>query len=421
MAPPSLHKSGRRYLWETGYGPHEVELAVLPEELRKVLQGKPSHKQKALAIPERIPAGKRHPSLVSLAGSMRQRGMGENAIDAALQVTNEEQCDPPKPKAEVREIATWAAELEPGALFSSNGHGPEGDPPKGWTVALAEAICTDNHFAVSDGGELNYYEAGRYLPGGRDQIRRLVKRSLIDWGREGLFTNYRANEVGAYIAADAPWLWSSPPDGKISLSNGILDFDSRELLPHSPEYLSTLQIPVVYDPAARPVAWERRIAEWVRPDSLNTIWELLAWLLRSDIKLQIAALLLGIGGNGKSRLLAAFRAIFGARNVAALSLQQIETSRWATHQLNGKLANICSDLPAQHWKHLRYLRRSPAAICCRLRSSMVRFTSTGHSFAYCLAPISRQCRRMPAGHFSGAGWLSRLARRLATRTACRNP
>lgn len=34
VAPPSLHPSGRRYQWETGYGPHEIRPAPLPDEIK---------------------------------------------------------------------------------------------------------------------------------------------------------------------------------------------------------------------------------------------------------------------------------------------------------------------------------------------------------------------------------------------------
>jgi hypothetical protein len=37
VAPPSIHPSGKRYQWESGYGPHEIELLPLPEAVCKIL------------------------------------------------------------------------------------------------------------------------------------------------------------------------------------------------------------------------------------------------------------------------------------------------------------------------------------------------------------------------------------------------
>ena len=45
-------------------------------------------KRKAEPIPERLPAGQRYPALRSLAGTTRRRGMGADAIAAALLVEN---------------------------------------------------------------------------------------------------------------------------------------------------------------------------------------------------------------------------------------------------------------------------------------------------------------------------------------------
>jgi primase-polymerase (primpol)-like protein len=55
-------------------------------------------------VPDTIPRGKRHPTLVLLAGTMWRRGMATSAIEAALLVTNEQQCDPPYPPEHIHKI-----------------------------------------------------------------------------------------------------------------------------------------------------------------------------------------------------------------------------------------------------------------------------------------------------------------------------
>lgn len=56
-----------------------------------------------------IPTGQRNTALTSLAGTMRRRGFGEEAMYAALLVENRQRCDPPLPDDEVRRIAKrWA-------------------------------------------------------------------------------------------------------------------------------------------------------------------------------------------------------------------------------------------------------------------------------------------------------------------------
>ena len=64
-------------------------------------------------MPERIPYGRQHDHLASLAGSMRRRGMGEAAIAAALISVNDEQCERPGPHENMRRLARSAMQWEP--------------------------------------------------------------------------------------------------------------------------------------------------------------------------------------------------------------------------------------------------------------------------------------------------------------------
>jgi putative DNA primase/helicase len=63
----------------------------------------------AAPIGEKIPFGTQHRTLVSLAGTMHRRGMCTEAIEAALQVVNEKQCEKPGPPENIRRIARSVA------------------------------------------------------------------------------------------------------------------------------------------------------------------------------------------------------------------------------------------------------------------------------------------------------------------------
>jgi hypothetical protein len=110
--PPSRHESGRRYRWREGHGPGEIEPAMAPDWLLEQL--KPSRSVasvngKATPVGEAIHEGARDCTLMSLAGTMRRRGMTRDAIFAALKVENEEKCQPPLEEMQVWKIANSAA------------------------------------------------------------------------------------------------------------------------------------------------------------------------------------------------------------------------------------------------------------------------------------------------------------------------
>jgi primase-polymerase (primpol)-like protein len=63
---------------------------------------------KPVTIGEKIPYGTQHHTLVSLAGTMWRRGMTIEAIEAALQVVNAQQCEKPGPPENIHKIARSA-------------------------------------------------------------------------------------------------------------------------------------------------------------------------------------------------------------------------------------------------------------------------------------------------------------------------
>jgi len=81
-----------------------VDLAALPEWVSNQL-GK-ANKEK-VQVPETgvIEKGKQHETLVSLAGTMRSKGMTADSIYAALSVMNEQNLEEPAPDSHIRKIA----------------------------------------------------------------------------------------------------------------------------------------------------------------------------------------------------------------------------------------------------------------------------------------------------------------------------
>ena len=97
---------------------NDATVAKIPPALVEILpkHDRPRESQAANAhqFGEKIPKGERNATLISKAGSMRRAGFSEDAIEAALQVFNEERCDPPLAAREVTTIAHSAARYEPG-------------------------------------------------------------------------------------------------------------------------------------------------------------------------------------------------------------------------------------------------------------------------------------------------------------------
>jgi len=226
---------------------------------------------------------------------------------------------------------------------------PPDDPDKvGMTKLLSDSITATEHFAQDAGGKLYRFSEGVYKQYAERFIKRRVKELAEEWGETKRWSAHRANEVTECIRADAPVLWDVPPLDEVNLKNGILNVWSRQLRDHDPGFLSTVQVPVEYHPDATCPAWDKFVATTFPEDAQALAYELAADLMTPERSEQKSVLLIGEGSNGKSTYLTALSNFIGSTNIVGLSLQKMESDRFSSSRLLGKLANICPDLPSSH-------------------------------------------------------------------------
>lgn len=115
VAPPSLHISGNRYVWDDYNKPCTSfqRPAHAPDWLIRLAGGHGTERTRASAVVGTISEGGRNTTLASLAGTMRRRGMEEDEIFAALRLVNQNRCNPPLTEKEVGTIAWSIARLPP--------------------------------------------------------------------------------------------------------------------------------------------------------------------------------------------------------------------------------------------------------------------------------------------------------------------
>jgi Bifunctional DNA primase/polymerase, N-terminal/Primase C terminal 1 (PriCT-1) len=112
IAPPSAHKSGNAYTWKERHSPKDLAPAKPPPWLLTLIT-KPAPRQEPPAPDQPIPEGQRNSTLFRNGCAMRRRGLGYDAILAALRVENAQRCKPPLPDEDVEKIAQRAAQYAP--------------------------------------------------------------------------------------------------------------------------------------------------------------------------------------------------------------------------------------------------------------------------------------------------------------------
>ena len=96
VAPPSLHRNGKRYEWEQGPG-DGIEIAQVDNRVSEFLLGPAPEgwSTQGFEMPEQLPEGQRTQWLVKMVCSMQAKGAGDEAIKAAVKAENEAKGRPP--------------------------------------------------------------------------------------------------------------------------------------------------------------------------------------------------------------------------------------------------------------------------------------------------------------------------------------
>lgn len=208
---------------------------------------------------------------------------------------------------------------------------------------LAAELMKEHHFITrsSDKTIFRYnsdngiYEMNGEVIIGREIVKKLGKHYSIHHFREVL--DYLLKKT----MKELPLL----PEGLIAVKNGILNVFTRERKPFNPDFFVINALPVFYDPNAKCPRFLLFLTEVVPPkEDRDGLQEFFGYCFLPDCRFEKALLLIGVGANGKSTILKAWRICLGEKNVTSVSLQEISMDRFALADLFGKVANICNDL-----------------------------------------------------------------------------
>lgn len=124
VAPPSIHQTGKEYMWEAGSYPHETKLASLPDKWVALLESKAGTAKNThsgaqntgdrFSMPDAIPEGQRNKTLFSFAASMRSRCVPASDIMQQLAQANLEKCKPPLDMGDITRIYNSAMRYKEG-------------------------------------------------------------------------------------------------------------------------------------------------------------------------------------------------------------------------------------------------------------------------------------------------------------------
>lgn len=389
--------------------PHLVKIihegGGLPYTLEKVSAAIPplkKEKKTASIIGEVIPEGQRNGKLTSLAGSMRNRGMSEAAIMAALREENK-RCVPPLPDTEVASIARSVsgyppAELpdEPSIITAAMSLTPDSSSEDIASIVQAAtktlgAVARQRVYAtIKKNALLPLYAikqeaAANFEDGEPDQLV-LARKVIESYGKENILctdgdvwtwkldgvwqeapdravkgkvhevvetmadvTQNRVNGVFDILKTEiykTRHLWNADND-LINFSNGTLRLSHNGVIlePHKREHYHNIQIPIAYDPDAPEPKHLHAFLCSVWPDdpeSIGTLQELIGYLLTSDTRQQKIPMIVGPRRSGKGTIYRLLVKLLGNHNIAGPTLSSLQQP-FGLQPLIGKALAVISD------------------------------------------------------------------------------
>ncbi len=220
--------------------------------------------------------------------------------------------------------------------------------------ARLEAVLLDEfHFAYT-ADTLYVYQDGVYVPHGVETVARRAKELLGEEFREN-----RVKETVYHISVSCgcrPEELNKDANRYITVLNGRYDWIEGKLVPHDPEALTTLQIPVTYDPNATCPVIDGFFRDVLPADAVPLVEEMFGYAMIPDTRFEKAFMLTGSGSNGKSTLLKLLETFIGSYNISKIPLQELDENRFKRADLFGKLVNLFADLDSRALQSSSYFK-----------------------------------------------------------------
>ena len=194
-------------------------------------------------------------------------------------------------------------------------------------VAIASAgLTSESDYDLIGVYQVNGPKKGIYLT--EDRALRILFR---EFNRS--LTTRQLDEIKAVLRDSVPRVLPTRQKNLVAVNNGIFDYDTKQLLDFSPDYIFTTKSSVNYNPNATNIVihnnndntdWD--VESWINdltddPEVVNVLWEMIGAVIRPNVPWNISAWLFSEkGNNGKGTYCELVRAIIGEGNYASISL-----------------------------------------------------------------------------------------------------
>lgn len=224
-----------------------------------------------------------------------------------------------------------------------------------------------DYLLVRDNGkqalQIYVYENGVYRLYSPDMFKGLIISRIKEYD-ESLVRMSKVNDAYSQLITERSTLLQddlNSDEGIINFKNGILDLKTMKLLPHSPQFISTIQMPVDWSGEAKPTpeydSYIYTLTDGNR--GVRTLLEQYGGAVISNIRgyrMKKCLFLCGPGDTGKSQYKALIEKLIGQGNFTSMDLSEIE-ARFGTGQLYGTRLGGSSDMSFMTVSEVKTLKK----------------------------------------------------------------
>lgn len=204
---------------------------------------------------------------------------------------------------------------------------------------LVRAVEAIGPFEVDKGKGIWHYSKGVWEPDGAEELTRRIVFCTGHKYRKDFVT-----QAESIIKSRRPKIGGLGPREYMNVKNGMLNWKTLELVPHSPNFYSTYQLKVSWVPSAVCPTIDTWMEETFDSGLHKLLYEIVGVTWFPGMGFQKAVVLLGSGFNGKGTFLRLCKAALPSSAITAIDPKILATNRFMSAELFGKTANICGDI-----------------------------------------------------------------------------
>lgn len=217
-----------------------------------------------------------------------------------------------------------------------------------------DVLVNHPHLRKNEIGMIFQYHKGVYKMLSDQDVSDMILTGLYDDMLWGYRTKKNVSDKVACLLSIIPLLVLTDDKGYIAnVKNGLLNIYTKELLPHTPDFVSLIQYPVEYDPNATAPNWDKCISDWMsgpeQEEKTKLIKQFCGYCLSSSMLYDRALFMVGDGGNGKSTFIDTIGMVFGPDATSHIDLESLY-DKYGFNGLIGKRLNIIEEVHGNYYQ-----------------------------------------------------------------------